>query len=115
MLQAGPIHSYIQKLYHREDCKLILTGYQAEGTPGKTLLEKKVFPTNGENLDIKMGVEFMDFSAHIGRDNLMKFIEKVKPQTIVPVHGDHTKEFADELKQKGFEAHALKNGETISV
>ena len=115
MLQAGPIHSYIQKLYNREDCRLILTGYQAEGTPGRALLDKKVFTINGEHLNVKMDVEFMDFSAHIGRDDLLKFIEKVNPRIVVPVHGDHTKEFAHELKQKGIEAHALKNGETIRV
>ncbi|MEM5782013.1 MAG: MBL fold metallo-hydrolase RNA specificity domain-containing protein, partial [Candidatus Aenigmatarchaeota archaeon] len=58
------------------------------------------------NLDIKMKVKRLDFSAHVGRSDLFKFIEKISPEKIFCIHGDHTEEFASELKEKGFDAVA---------
>ncbi len=115
MLQGGPIHHYIKKLKDQKDCLIALTGYQVEGTAGRTLLDAKRFVSNGVEFDVKMEIQFMDFSAHIGRDDLFKFIEDVNPKKIIPVHGEFIPEFIAELKDKGFDAIGMKNGDTVKV
>ncbi|MEM5834921.1 MAG: MBL fold metallo-hydrolase [Candidatus Aenigmatarchaeota archaeon] len=106
MLSGGPIVEYIKRLYSREDCSLVLTSFQLEGTPGKTLLETGRYINEELDLDVKMQVKRLDFSSHVGRKGLFEFIEKVSPEKVFCVHGDHTQEFASELKEKGFDAVA---------
>lgn len=108
MLKGGPIVYYLKNLYNRKNCSLILTGWQLEGTPGKILLEtgRYINQKLGLNLEVKMFVRRLDFSAHAGRTELFKFIEKTNPEKVFCIHGDHTEEFANELIGKGFEAIA---------
>jgi len=106
MLSGGPIVYYIKKLHDDENCSLILTSFQVEGTPGKTLLETGRYITEKLDLEIEMHVKKLDFSSHIDRDGLFNFIERVNPEKIFCIHGDHTEEFAAELREKGFDAVA---------
>jgi len=106
MLSGGPIIYYLKKLYDNRNCSLVLSGFQVEGTPGKTLLETGRYITNDLNLDLKMFVRKLDFSSHAGRSELFKFIRKVNPEKVFCIHGDHTQEFASELKEKGLDAVA---------
>jgi putative mRNA 3-end processing factor len=106
MLSGGPIVYYLKKLYNHEDCSLVLSGFQVEGTPGRTLLETGRYITENLDLDLKMFVRKLDFSSHVGRSELFTFIRKLNPEKIFCVHGDHTQEFASELKEKGFDAIA---------
>ncbi len=115
MLTGGPINNYIRSLYKREDCSLVMTGYQVEGTPGRMLMDKKTINIDGAQIEPKMQINFMDFSAHAGRDELFGFIEKVNPGKIIPVHGDSIPDFVEELKSKGQNAVLAKNGETIKI
>jgi len=106
MLHGGPIVWYLKRLYKKENCSLILTGFQVEGTPGKTLLETGRFIYDSLDLEVKMLVRKFDFSAHVGRSDLIKFIKRINPEKVFCVHGDHTEEFAFELKEMGFDAVA---------
>lgn len=115
MLQGGPMHYYIKKLYKKENCLLIFNGYQAEGTTGRQILEKHRFIADGSNVEVKMDIKFMDFSAHVGRDNLFKFIEQANPKKVIPVHGQFIPEFVAELKGKGFDAVGPKNGDVVKI
>ncbi|MCS7106317.1 MAG: MBL fold metallo-hydrolase, partial [Candidatus Aenigmarchaeota archaeon] len=116
MLSGGPIVEYIKRLYSREDCSLILTSFQLEGTPGKILLETGRYINEELNLEVRMQVKRLDFSSHVGRKELFEFIEKVSPEKVFCVHGDHTQEFAFELREKGFNAVApLANNRIFNV
>ncbi len=108
MLQGGPIIWYLKRLYKNENCSLTFVGYQIEGTPGRILLESGHYINPSENLDleIKMRIKKLDFSSHAGRNELFEFVEKLNPQKIFCIHGDNTEEFAEELKEKGFDAIA---------
>ncbi|MDI6806315.1 MAG: MBL fold metallo-hydrolase [Candidatus Aenigmarchaeota archaeon] len=108
MVQGGPIVYYLKKLYDKKFCSLVLAGWQLEGTPGKTLLEtgRYINEKFGLNLEVKMLVRRLDFSSHVGRSELFKFIEKVNPEKVFCIHGDHTEEFANELRKRGFDAVA---------
>lgn len=116
MLSGGPISWYLQKMYDDRDSSLILTGYQVEGTPGRTLLETGRYITEEVNVNLRMFVRRLDFSAHVGRSDLFSFIEKLQPKKVFCVHGDHTEDFARELCDKGFDAVApLANNRSFEV
>ena len=106
MLSGGPIVSYLKKLHDDRNCSLVLTGYQVEGTPGKNLLETGRYINEELELEIEVPVKRLDFSSHSGKGDLFKFVENVNPKKIFCVHGDHTEEFALELREKGFDAVA---------
>lgn len=106
MLDGGPIVPYIEMLHNDENSSLLLTGWQAKGSGGKILLETGKFPIREKDVEVKMFVKRFDFSAHLGRKQLFDFIETHSPEKVFCVHGDHTEEFAEELRQKGFDAFA---------
>jgi len=106
MLTGGPVIWYLKKLYADRRSSLVLTGWQLEDTPGKILLETGRLITKDLDLEVKMFVKRLDFSAHAGRSELFEFIEKLNPEKVFCVHGDHTEEFASELREKGFDAVA---------
>jgi putative mRNA 3-end processing factor len=106
MLDGGPTGSYMRMLHDDESSSLLMTGWQAAGTPGKVLLETGRFIHEGMDVEVKMRVKRLDFSAHIGKSDMFRFIEKVNPEKVFCVHGDHTEEFAQELQGKGFDAIA---------
>lgn len=106
MLEGGPVLSYMKKLHSDTKSTLLMTGYQAPGTAGKLLLETGRFVSEGIDAEVKMTVKKLDFSAHIGRKDLFGFIEKQNPEKVFCVHGDHTEDFARELREKGFNAIA---------
>jgi putative mRNA 3-end processing factor len=106
MLTGGPVVKYIEKLYKKDKASLILTGWQIEGTPGRILLETGRFIYENLDLEVKMRVKRFDFSAHAGRKGLFEFVKKLNPEKVFCVHGDHTEEFAEELRREGFDAVA---------
>lgn len=108
MLSGGPIVWYLKKLFDNQNCSLVLTSFQVEGTPGKILLEtgKYINQKAGLELDLEMHVKKLDLSSHLGRNELFEFVEKINPEKVFCIHGDHTEEFALELKEKGFDAIA---------
>jgi len=106
MLTGGAIVWYLKKMYSDRKSSLVLTGWQLEDTPGKVLLETGRYITKELDLEVRMFVQRLDFSAHLGRSELFEFINKLSPEKVFCVHGDHTEEFATELKQKGFDAVA---------
>lgn len=115
MLNGGPIVYYLKQLYNRPDCSLTLTGYQVEGTAGRRLLETGRYINEGMDLKLKLKTELMDFSAHCGRDNLIKFIKRINPEKVFAVHGEHTVDFCKDLQKMGFDAHPPKIGETVRI
>jgi len=106
MLTGGPVVWYISKLFDRRNSSLILSGFQVEGTPGKTLLETGRYINEGIDVEVEMFVKRLDFSSHLGRTDLFQFINRLNPEKIFCVHGDHAEDFARELKDKGHDAVA---------
>lgn len=116
MLSGGPVVWYLKKLYNDSRNTLILTGFQVIGTPGHTLLESGRFVLDEHDLKLRMRFERLDFSSHIGRKDMFAFIEKLSPKKVFCVHGDNTPKFANELKEKGFDATApVENNRIFNV
>jgi len=104
MLQGGPVGFYISKLHERVDCSMVMTGYQVDGTVGRTLLETGRYINEGIDVKPRFKLEFLDMSAHTDRSHLIDFYRRTRPGKIVLVHGDRTEEFAKELNGMGFDA-----------
>jgi uncharacterized protein len=93
MLTGGPIIYYLSKLANKSTNKLILVGYQAEGTPGRQLQEGvKRFKLDKYMLDVQLTVESHHLSAHADRPQLETMIKKVNGlKTVFIMHGEPRK------------------------
>jgi len=115
MLTGGAVVYYIKKLFDRQDCSLLLTGFQMPGTEGANLLKTGRYIHDSLDLEVKMFVKKFDFSSHASRSELFEFVKKVRPKKVFCVHGDKTNNFADELQACGFDAVAPSQDESFTV
>lgn len=113
MLQGGPALSYLLQM--EQNSRAIFTGYCVKETNGHNLLNNGYVEYDGVKIRPKAQHSYLDFSAHAGRRELFELCEKLKPDRILCMHGDHCLEFAEELKLEGFEAYAPALGETVEV
>ena len=115
MLNGGPVLNYITKL--NKNSKILLTGYQVEGTNGRNLLDKGYVVIDGNITKIKTPAKHYDLSAHAGKTDIHNFIKQSSPEKVICVHGaqESTSELAENLKLEGFEAYAPKIGDVIKL
>ncbi len=114
-LDGGPVVNYIKSLYTKPECSLILTGFMIPRTAGRYLQDTGRFVAEGIDLKVKMNMHYLDFSAHAGRSELFEFVRKINPKQVICIHGDYCERFATELKGRGVEAIAPKNGDMIKI
>jgi len=115
MMNGGPVSYYMKRLYNREDCSLILTGYQVEGTVGRKLVDTGRYVNEGLDVKPKMRMQQMDFSAHTDKSHILDYIKKSNPGRVIFVHGDQPDEMVKEVKAMGIDCTAPKNGDKIKV
>ena len=116
MLDGGPAVSYIKHLYTKPECAIILTGFQAPKTGGRYLVDTGRFVNEDMDLAVKMSVHQLDFSAHSGRTQLMEFVQKIRPDKVIAIHGDNCERFATEIRGRfGIDAVAPKIGEILKL
>ncbi len=115
MLNGGPVMDYLPKL--NKNSHIFLTGYQQEGTNGRSLLDSGTVILEGHKRSIETPVSFYDFSAHAGRKDLFEYIKESGPKAVVCVHGDreNAKKMAEELNLQGYDAYAPKIGDSIKL
>jgi len=114
MMNGGPVLNYLFNMNSRS--KLIFTGYCVEGTNGWSLQNEGAITKDGQELEVDVPVEYLDFSAHAGRNDLLKFIKHANPEKVLLVHGDKPDEFARELKEEhGYDALAPLPGERVML
>jgi putative mRNA 3-end processing factor len=113
MMEGGPALSYMLNL--NPASRLIFTGYCVEGTNGSRIQKENKVMIDKNILDVSLPVSYFDFSAHAGKSDLLKFVKETNPGKIILNHGDRTPEFAQELKEMGFNAVAPKNGDAIDL
>jgi len=116
MLNGGPIVYYLKKVRNVKNTCLLITGYQAPGTPGEKILKTRYFENEENKFKVNIEVQKFDFSGHAGRKELFNLIKKISPKKVICVHGDNTKKFAMEITKKlKIEASAPKIGESIEI
>lgn len=107
--------TYIPEIRSLPTNKIALTGYQVEGTPGRSLLETGSAEIDGRVMPVSAQVEWYDFSAHADRDGLLDLLGAYRDAEILVNHGDRCVAFAEELTAAGFDASAPALGAEISV
>jgi putative mRNA 3-end processing factor len=117
MLQGGPIIYYLLNLRNDEKSAVIFTGFQAEDTPGKRVLEEGILEVGEEEYPLKMQIYQYDFSAHSGQSELIKLVEKANPEKVVLVHGEpeNINILKSKLEEKGFNVLVPENGTTLEL
>ncbi len=113
MMEGGPVFQYLFNLNQKS--KIFITGYCVDNTNGWLLLNKGYVHLKGKPKTIENPVEYMDFSAHAGRSDILELIKRSGPKKIFCVHGDHTELFAEELRGMGYDAQAPKMGDKIKI
>lgn len=119
MLNGGPVLYYLSKLCSDPKNSLLLTGYQAEATNGRTALEHRQIEIEGTLMDLRMHVDYFDFSAHCGDAELKKAVEKFIEkgvEKIFIVHSDNAEKFASWIEENfDIIAIAPKNSEEFWI
>ena len=114
MMNGGPVLTYLFNV--NSESKIIFTGYCVEQTNGWKLQNHGFITKDEQDLYVDLPVEYIDFSAHAGRSDLLKFIKSANPAKVVLVHGDKPGDFAAELKDDfGFDAIAPLPGERVML
>ncbi len=102
MLTGGRMVAHLEKNLDDSRNDLLFVGYQAQGTPGRTILEnagKKNahVSLNGREIPIKARIHSMTgYSAHADQAGLLRFVASVpgKPGNIKLVHGERNARMA---------------------
>lgn len=119
MLVGGNAVFYLQELAFNKKNGIALVSYQGEGTPGRKLLDTGKVTARGKEKKSDAQVRQFEFSGHSDRDALFDLVKSIKGNPkVLTVHGDGQSctKFAEEIHERfGFEAHAPKMGDTITI
>jgi len=118
MLEGGPSIWYLNRLRHDSRNSVFLTGYQAEGTGGRRLLDQGRLPIFGSMTPIELPIDRFDLSTHAGHDELITFAEETQAEHVILYHTDHDSArppLAADLRERGFEVHCPMNRETYTI
>lgn len=117
MLNGGPIINYLKHIWYDKKNSLFLTGYQTEDSNGRLLLEKGVLYIDGTKIKPKCNYKKFDFSAHAGREELERYINKVNPKKIIFNHGekDAILSLNEWAKSQGYNTIMPKLGKEIVI
>ena len=119
MLNGGPVLYYLNKLHKDPKTKIMLTGYQVEGTNGRLAADNGIIENDGVVQHLKPKIEQYDFSAHCGDMELKAMVKDFcdrGTENVFAMHGDNTPEFAEWIKEEiGVNAYAPLNGERYVV
>ncbi|HAS63049.1 MAG TPA: MBL fold hydrolase [Vibrio sp.] len=109
MCQGGRIMDYLKALLPDERTDILLAGYQAEGTLGRSIQNgAMLLNIDYEDVEVKAQVHTMSgYSAHADQADLLRFIDGIPhpPQTIHLIHGEVESKtaFANVLRAKGYQ------------
>ncbi|MCL5433625.1 MAG: MBL fold metallo-hydrolase [Candidatus Marsarchaeota archaeon] len=93
MLTGGPVVGYLKNLAKDNINKLILVGFQPEGSAGRDLQDgAKEIDFHGSHLQINLSVEVHHMSAHADRKQLEQIPQKLQGlKSIFLIHGEPNK------------------------
>ncbi len=120
MATAGRVPHHLKRRLPYPENIVAFVGYQAEGTPGRKLLDGvDRIRIHGKDINVRAEVTRLEaYSAHADEDELVRWVAEAQPKQIVLVHGEDkgreamAERFRDEF---GIEAHLPKRGETLDV
>jgi putative mRNA 3-end processing factor len=119
MLNGGPVMYYLDKLHDDPKSKMMLTGYQVEGTNGRMAMDTGIIENNGILQHLRLKLEHYDFSAHAGDQELKAIVKEFCDRggkAVFTMHGDNTEGFAAWIEEEmGVRAYAPAPGEEFDL
>ncbi len=117
MLKGGPAAFYMNRIAFNPKNAVFLVSYQLPNTPGRLLLDKGVWISGGSVKMVEATVEWFDFSSHGGHSEIVQFVDEVKPEKVLLVHGEGDKVdiLASDLLEKGYEVVVGRNGVAVEL
>ena len=106
MLTGGRVKHHVVNNIGRNQSTVLFVGYQAEGTPGRMLLDgAEEIRLLGQVHEVRANIEKIDgFSAHTDRDGLLEWLAdiRVPPRCVFISHGEERAaiSFAEILREK---------------
>lgn len=106
MLEGGRIRKYLPRFLPDENNILLFSGFQAEGTLGREILDgKQEVDVDGTPVKVKADVKKIEgLSAHADKTALLNYIDcfKILPAKVFIVHGERfvSEELAGAIKEK---------------
>ncbi|MEC7695273.1 MAG: MBL fold metallo-hydrolase [Candidatus Thermoplasmatota archaeon] len=88
MLDGGPALWYLNRLRHNGSNAILLTGFQAEGSGGRNLLELGRLPIFGKQTRIPLEIDKFELSNHADHRSLCSFAKECSPKSLVIFHAD---------------------------
>ncbi|KIK67458.1 hypothetical protein GYMLUDRAFT_37588 [Collybiopsis luxurians FD-317 M1] len=91
-MQSGPSRELFELWAPDSRNGLIITGYSVEGTLARDIINEpdEFESVKGGMIPRKISVEYISFSAHVDYSQNSEFIEAIKAQHVVLVHGEQT-------------------------
>ncbi|MDD5337234.1 MAG: MBL fold metallo-hydrolase RNA specificity domain-containing protein [Candidatus ainarchaeum sp.] len=101
MLLGGPALIYLERMCSDPKNKLIIVGYQAQGTLGRKILEgEKKVRLGDREIQLEMKVESIRISGHADRNELLHFIKGTRGlKKVFLVHGEKGGELREDLEK----------------
>ncbi len=104
MCDAGRIKHHLKHNLWRDDSTVLFTGYQAEGTLGRRLIEgEKIVRIHGDSIIVKAEIIKLEgFSGHIDNPGMLEWLSTIKqpPKKIFIVHGEEEQQIGLEKSIK---------------
>lgn len=115
MCNAGRILNHLESFLPSKGCKILFTGYQAEGTLGRRIVDQnqKSISVNRRQVTIRAEIEQMSFSSHADKNQLVEFIKTSQKGKLKKVFLNHGSLEACNSLQDELQGH-LKNVEIIT-
>lgn len=122
MCDAGRIKHHLRHNLNRPQCSIIFTGFQAEGTLGRRLVDgARLARIFGEELAVRADIYTIGgLSAHADQAGLLDWLRHFRhpPKQTFVVHGESSTAifFADQIRTKlGWNVRAPDSGEKVSL
>ncbi|MXZ02065.1 MBL fold metallo-hydrolase [Candidatus Poribacteria bacterium] len=128
MLNGGKSIVYAKQLVANPKNLIVITGYQAEGTPGRALedlgkqedSQNRVWFLDDERFEVKSRVERYSLSAHADKNELINLVSKVRSrEKLLHVHGNtEARKVLSESVNKQFpliDVRLPENGKVYSI
>jgi len=121
MCNGGRIRHHLKHNLWRENAHVVIVGFQARGTPGRSLVDgARTYRIAGEEIAVKAAIHTLGgFSAHASQSQLLSWVEgftKARPE-IYLVHGEPEAKnvLHEKLSQQGWQAHVPALGSSITL
>ena len=114
MLDGGPALWYLNRIRLDETSAVLLTGYQAEGSGGRSLTERGRLPIFGRDSKVECEVDRFDLSNHAGHSDLVAFAASCGAPDVVLFHAppESIDPLRTAIEANGQRVHVPLNGET---